>query len=173
MLTVKRVSIIFAVGSIGCLIASAYVGCFSPAKPAEFDPKLHLQWPGAPEIVGDSKHYTATLIHKGANGTIFLSAHVDDDPGFAKLSPRDALDSFTFAFRKNETSRKEIEVGPKKYPGLQITSKHDLNGRFRFERKLVYVSGTRIATVSVSSTNENLVNGSEASAFLDSLQTRD
>jgi hypothetical protein len=122
MLTAKRISILFAVGFIGCLIAYAYVSCSPSAKPGGFDPKLHLQWPGTPDesqqIVGNSKHYTARLTRKGASGTLYLSLNVDEDPGFAKLAPKDALDSFTFAFRKNETSRKEIEVGPKKYPGL-------------------------------------------------------
>jgi len=178
MLTVKRVLIVFAVGAIGCLAVCAYVGCIAPAKRAGFDSELHLQWPGTPDesrqIVGDSKHYTAMLTHRSANGILFLSANVDEDPGFAKLSPKEALDSYTFAFRKHETSRKEIEVGPKKYPGLEITKKDaTAAGKVRFERELVYVDGSRIASVSVSSTDENLVNGPEASAFLDSLLTRE
>src|SRR6476660_7976313 len=178
MPSTTRVFMVLVVGSIGCSIVGACTRCSPKAAPVEFDPKLQLQWPGTPDedrtIIGDSKHYSALLTHKGTKGTILLSAFVDEDPGFAKLSPKDALDSYTFAFRKNETSRKEIEVGPKKYPGLEITSKDtSAAGKVRFERKLVYVAGTRIASVSVSSTDEKLVNGPEASAFLDSLQPRD
>jgi hypothetical protein len=169
----RRILVAFAVGSIGSVMVCAYAGCSPKAKAVEFDPKLQLQWPGVPDesrqVIGDTKHYSAMLTLRRPNGPAFYHASVSDDSIYAQQSPSEVLHSFTFAFRKDETSRKQIKVGPKEYLGLDIASTSIVGDRPLFTRKVVFVAGTRLTSVSVSGRDADFISGPEVSAFFDSL----
>jgi hypothetical protein len=87
---------------------------------------------------------------------------------FEGHSPQEMLAASVQAFRKDETSRIEIEHGPHKYPGFDITMRSALERGDLFTHKLVVMVWPRIYTVSVSSVKEELIRSPEADAFLNS-----
>jgi len=140
-----------------------------------FRPKLSLKWPGKPsensQIIhgpfGDEKFYDAMYADKRPTGTIMYSAHVMEFPAkeLKGASPKQLLEASVFAFKKDETSRKEISFGKKKYPGLDITSR---SAKLLFSRKIVVLVGTRLYTVSVASKDEQALKAPEGKAFFES-----
>src|SRR5258708_10832279 len=83
-----------------------------------FNPKLSLKWPGKPSVsdqiltteVGEVKHYSATYADKQPAGVVLFFAFVTEFPEKAlkDASPKEMLSAHVFAFKKDETSRKEI-----------------------------------------------------------------
>lgn len=71
--------------------------------------------------------------------------------------------------RREETSRREIEHGPQKYPGLVLTLQgHLQSGRPLFVRRLVVVAEPRVYDVAVNSSKEEWLQGTDVKAFFDS-----
>jgi hypothetical protein len=144
-------------------------------KQLRFQPKLSLKWPGkafeSSEILstehGDEKHYSALFSNKGGSGVVTFSAFVIEFPDKAVkgTTPKELLTAYAFASKDDETSRKEVEHGPMKYPGLEISTK----ARGLFGRKLVVLAGSRLYEVSVSSKKEEALKAPEVKAFLESL----
>lgn len=165
------------------LILLPFTGCGSKtAKPQvvareqTFDPGLVLSWPNKPEEssqVFDSsenltKHYSASCALKLPDGILLFSAFVEEyaDDKFGGHSPEQMLYFHNFGFMKNETSRKSIEHGTKKYPGLVIESR----GEKVTTKRIEVVAVRRIYSISVSSRNEKLLARPEAATFLESLK---
>jgi hypothetical protein len=144
-------------------------------KELKFDPKLVLKWPSDSSAnshveisdIGELKHYSAMGSVKKADGIIVFSAFVEEYPEKAvkDISATQRLNTYVLGTKKGEISRKEIEHGPKKCPGLDIVYK---SGSF-FGRKLVVIVGPRIYEVAVTSKNQELLKGDEVNSFIDSL----
>jgi hypothetical protein len=143
-----------------------------------FKPKLELKWPGKPEessqVIKDGsfeqKDYTAHFVLKRATGNISFWASVAELPiKEMRENPKVALAAYVLAFKKDETSRKEIEHGPKKFPGFEIASRT----KFGFDRKVVVIAGQRIYQISVQSRDEDLLKIEEVKAFMKSLAIKD
>src|SRR5262249_37564088 len=117
--------------------------------------------------IGELKHYSAMGSVKKAHGVIIFSAFVEEYPEKAvkDKSAKQMLNAYVLVTKKGETSRKEIEHGPKKFPGLDIVYK---SGAF-FGRKLVVIVGPRIYEVAVMSKSEELLKADEVKPFIDSL----
>jgi hypothetical protein len=115
---------------------------------------------------GAGGSYMATYVDRTPGRGLLYSANVTDvgPAGADAMSPRDLLAAYTVAFQKDEVSRKEIEHGPNKLPGL------DLVGRVsgKLSRKVVVAAGTRMYTVSVTAPTEEALRAPEVTAFFDS-----
>jgi hypothetical protein len=119
-------------------------------KPLAFDPKLRLKWPGKPTEssqvpeVGSPKHYSASFVDKQATGVTLYAANVEEFPEemLKGASPKELLAAYVLGSKRHETSRKEIEHGPKKYPGLEITTRTEKD----FGRRLVVMAGSKSLT---------------------------
>lgn len=177
MLTPKFFAWAFPFAAVSGLLASPPAAAQAPAQQEQlrFQPGLTLKWPGKPsessQILpgegGDEKHYTALFTDKLPAGAVTFSAFVIEFPDKALkgMSPQRFLAAYVAASKKDETSRKEVEHGPKKYPGLEITT----HARGLFGRKLVVLAGSRLYEVSVSSKSEEALKAPEVKAFLESL----
>ena len=84
-------------------------------------------------------------------------------------SPKELLAAYLFARQKDELIRKEIEHGPRKYPGLEIATR---SGR-HLGRRLVIFGGRRLFEISVSTTSAELLQSPEVTAFFDSFVVKD
>jgi hypothetical protein len=162
-------------------LSGLLVGSPTIAQPAaqreqlRFQPNLSLKWPGkaseSSQILstedGDEKHYTALFSKKGTAGVVIFSAFVIEFPDKALKSTtaKTLLAAYVFSSKDDETSRKEVEHGPKKYPGLEIST----HARGLFGRKLVVMAGSRLYEVSVSSKSEEALKAPEVKTFLESL----
>jgi len=113
----------------------------------------------------------AMFADKRPGGLVLFSAFVEEFPEKALMgtSAKDLLAAYVFAFRKDETSRKELEHGPKKYPGLEISRQRTSPLGMRFDRSLVVFAGRRIYDISVSSKDKESLNRPEVKAFVESL----
>lgn len=66
--------------------------------------------------------------------------------------------------QRGEFTRKDIEHGPKKYPGVDITS-HSKNS---FTRNVMVMAGLRIYNVSVTCRQEKTLESAKVRDFFDS-----
>lgn len=128
---------------------------------------FRVTWPGTPEeMPGAGSAYMATYADRAPGQVILYMASVTDfGPEAAnQMPPRDRLVTFKFAFQKDELSRKEIDHGPKKLPGLDIVSRR--NGKV--SREIVVAAGSRMYSVSVTASTEETLRAPEVRAFFDS-----
>ncbi|HJZ91259.1 MAG TPA: hypothetical protein VKE40_10325 [Gemmataceae bacterium] len=146
-----------------------------PPGRSEFDPGLRLKWPGTSSesstvLPGDQveiRTYSAIYTGKGPDGAVVYSAVVLEYPQAAvkDASPEELLAAYVFATRKHEVSRKSIEHGPAKLPGLDIVIRRD----GRVTRRVVVAAGQRLYAVSVTAKGEALPDAAEVKEFIDSL----
>jgi len=166
-------------------------GCSKPTVPAvetlsaseDSEPvvnmPLEVKWPGRPALsrqaqasqAGEQVNYTATYSQGGPEGVVIFLVSVAEYPAglLQGTSPRQLLAAHVYALQKDELSRKEIEHGPRKYPGLEIATR---SGR-HLGRRLVIFAGTRLYEVSVSTTSGELLQSPEVTAFFDSFAVKD
>jgi hypothetical protein len=136
-----------------------------------------LKWPGKPTESsqvdeGTSlRHYSASFADKQATGLTLFWADVEEFPEkmLKGTSPKELLTAYVLGSKRNEISRKEIEHGPKKYPGLEITTRTEKH----FGRRLVVMPGSRIYDLSVTSKTAEGLKVPAVTAFLESLAIRD
>jgi len=139
-----------------------------------FRPKFSVKWPGKPSEhsqvlqteLGEEKHYSAMFADKSPSGSVLYFAAVEELPKKAlkEFGARKLLEAYVFAFKKEETSRKEITFGKGKYPALDITT----HARKLFGRRLVILAGNRIYDVSVTSSDEQALKAPQVKAFFES-----
>jgi hypothetical protein len=172
-------------------LAMAIGGCSKPTAPAvetlsaseDSEPVVNMpfevKWPGRPALsrqaqatqAGEQVNYTATYSQGGPEGVVIFLVSVAEYPEklLQGTSPRELLAAHVFALQKDELSRKEIEHGPRKYPGLEIATR---SGR-HLGRRLVIFAGRRLYEVSVSTTSGELLQSPEVTAFFDSFAVKD
>ena len=156
-----------------CFVAAGFLiatGCSQSGKPSGVDKHtagFRVTWPGEPEEPpGAGGPYRATYMDRAPGGITLYTASVTDLGAEAakEASPRDHLVAFKTAFQKDEVSRKEIEHGPKKRPGLDIVS----NRSGKVSRELVVAAGSRVYSVSVTAPTEEALRAPQVIAFFDS-----
>jgi hypothetical protein len=156
-----------------CFVAAGFLaagGCSKSSKPSGVQKAIagfRVAWPGEPEeMPGAGVPYMATYVDRAPDAVTLYMASVTDLGAEAanQTSPRDLLLAFKFAFQKDELSRKEIEHGPKKRPGLDIVS----NRRGKVSREVVVAAGSRIYLVSVTASTEEGLRAPRVTAFFDS-----
>lgn len=159
-----------------CIVAAGFLiaaGCSKPSGVHKSTAGFRVTWPGEPEEApGAGGPYRATYMDRGPGGITLYTASVTDlgAAGAAEEgSPRDHLVAFKTAFQKDEVSRKEIEHGPKKRPGLDIVSKRD----GKVSREVVVAAGSRLYSVSVTAPTEEALRAPQVAAFFDSFSVEE
>jgi hypothetical protein len=97
----------------------------APNEP--FDPRITVDWPAVPKEsrAGSDEHksYTAIVTLRRnpawANFMLVVTTYSDDD--IRKETAKGLIESAAFAGKDAQTSRKAVELPPKRYPGLEIT----------------------------------------------------
>ncbi|HJZ93956.1 MAG TPA: hypothetical protein VKE40_23985 [Gemmataceae bacterium] len=157
-----------------CFVAAGFLiaaGCSKSSQPSgvhKGTAGFRVTWPGEPEeMPGAGGPYLATYTDRAPGAVTLYKASVTDLGAEAanQTSARDLLIAFKFAFQKDEVSRKEIEHGPKKRPGLDILSKRS----GKVSREVVVASGSRLYSVSVTAPTEEALRTPPVTAFFDSL----
>ena len=108
------------------------------------------------------------LMHKkNPDGLLLFSVFVEEYPDekFGGYTPKQMLESFTSVLQNDEISRKSIEHGPKKYPGLEFENRNEKQKW----HSIVVIAGPRLYSISVTAArNEKLLERPEVAAFFDS-----
>jgi|SRR5262245_1155457 len=170
--TNRRVLIVSAAALAVALAGTWWVVFGHKRPPAAPVLGLKVTWPGPPEENlqanpggGVERSYHATYVARSAGRVLLFSAFVDDFGVRAgELSPDDRLAASVTAFQKDEVSRTPIEHGPRRHPGFDIVSRRD----GKVTRKLVVVAGSRVFTVSVTTSKEELLEALEVKRFFES-----
>jgi hypothetical protein len=156
-----------------CFVAAGFLaarGCSKSGKPSGVQKAVagfRVTWPGEPEEMPRAGvPYMATYADRASGAVTLYAANVTDLGGAAanQTSPRDLLVASKVAFQRDELSRKEIEHGPKKRPGLDIVSKRS----GKVSREVVVAAGSRLYSVSVTAPTEEALSAPEVRAFFDS-----
>jgi hypothetical protein len=173
----RRISIAITAVGIMVVLTSCTGGPATQEKAGSFDPKLTLKWPEKPiessqvidTLHGPQKHYNAMLLNR-QDRTLYAAAVLEfPEKALKGSSPKDLVAAYVFGSKSQETSRKEVEHGKRKCPGLEITTKNEKG----LSRKLVVMAGSRIYEVSVTSPTEASLQAPSVKAFLESLAVGD
>jgi hypothetical protein len=117
-----------------------------------------------PSKEGVWKNYMGIFTDKGPDDVIIFTAGVMELPTLQQNNPKDLLESSVLPLQRDEFTRKDIEHGPKKYPGADITS----YSKKSFSRHVVVMAGLRIYTISVTCREEASLDNSKVRKFLES-----
>jgi hypothetical protein len=149
-------------------------------KPTEkpFDPGLSLDWPVPPketrfEAEGQKTYSAMATVKQPTRPAVFMVVVTTySEEGLRKYTAKQLVESAAFgASGMSETRRKSVELTPQKYPGLEMWQKTTTSsGRVSYSRKLIFMAGTRLSTISVWGRDEAYVNGLEVDAFFKSLK---
>jgi hypothetical protein len=146
----------------------------------EFDPKLTLEWPGTPEesrrrinagLADETTIYSATLFQLNGPVIIFSASVYQftekdlQDAG----DPKEMLVSHMTSDEDEELTRQQIEHGPNKFLGFDVTAKDE--GGFR--RRVNILAGTRIYSVQVVSGKQERLNAEDVTKFFESFAVKD
>jgi hypothetical protein len=156
-------------------IATA-AGCSrSPSRPASDLQKsfgLRLNWPGEPHESNQDlpskegvwKNYMGTFTERGQDEVVIFSAYVMELPTLEQSSPKDLFEASVLPMQRDEFTRKDIEHGPKKYPGVDITR----HSKKSFSRNVQVMAGLRIYNISVTCHKEKSLESAKVRDFFDS-----
>lgn len=129
---------------------------------------FRVKWPGSPRESGGPGRYSAALTVNTPQGEVTYSASVNELPTaeLAGKAPRDVLAAKLAGTAGQEFSRKEVAVGPKKYPGLDVTW---WGGATQVGRRLAVLAGAKVYELSVWGPDMGSIRSPEAEAFFNSL----
>lgn len=147
---------------------------FTEQDAPDFDPKLTLEWPGTPEesrrrshagLADETSGYGASITFSQTVPVTRFAAAVTQftEKTLQGLAPKQMLVDEALGEDK-ELTRKEIEHGPKKYPGLDVTAKSGDS----FVRRVVVLARTRIYKIEVLSTKQERLNAEDVAKFFES-----
>jgi hypothetical protein len=154
---------------------ASVLGCSKSAgPPGEPGPDVisRLKWPGTPiesRIPGKSGKlamHTATCTVTGPRGLVLYSVVINWlDKG---MDPKEWVDDVKKAHEKDAITCEEIEFGPKKYPGVDYTTETTTQTRKVFGRTLDVLVRSTWYSVSVTSSNAELLNHADVKRFFES-----
>ena len=158
------------------LVASLVIvacGCSSGWRSKdELGRRLYVKWPSDPkELDKAAGNYMATLADKRPEGLFLFSASIQESAeGLTDDDEAAKVVDVVVGLLGKEISRKPIEFGGKKFPGLDVTHRGNSGNVIR---SVVVRSGTRIYTVSVSLPSEAALSNRDVVKFFDSLKIDD
>jgi hypothetical protein len=158
----------------------AAAGCSQPGAPAAggwAGPGFRVTWPGPPTEAsgpeGGYPEYTASYSDDTPGRVLRYKATVTDFPAEVRnVAPRELLATLTAPgpfFPAPEVSRKDIEHGPRRLPGLEIVTR-TAGGHPGVQRRVLVAAGTRVFSVSVWAPTEEALAAPEVAAFFASFQ---
>lgn len=153
---------------------------FTEETAPDFDPKLTLVWPGTPEEsrrrinagkADETTIYGATLMQTQSVPVTIFSANVYElsESDLQGSDPKELLASHLTSGDEVELTRKEIEHGPNKHPGLDVTSKEADS----FLRRVNVMVGRRIYSVQVISLMQERLAAADVLRFFESFAIKD
>ena len=152
---------------------------FTEKDAPDFDPKLTLEWPGAPEVsrrrinagmADETTIYGATLMMLDFPVIIFsASVYQFTEKDLQGSDPKEMLASHGTSGDETELTRRQIEHGPNKLLGFDVTAKDDGG----FFRRVNILAGTRIFSVYVVSLKQERLNAEDVTKFFESFAIKD
>lgn len=151
---------------------------FTEEAAPEFDPKLTLAWPGTPEESrrrinagqpDETTIYSATFSLTGPVTIFGASVYQFTEKDLQGSDPKEMLVSHGTIGGEIELTRQQIEHGPNKLLGFDVTAKDD--GSFR--RRVNILAGTRIYSVEVVSLKQERLNAEDVAKFFESFAIKD
>ncbi len=151
---------------------------FTQQPAPDFDPKLTVKWPGAPEEsrrrinagqADETTIYSAFVTQVGPVTIFSASVYELSAEDLQGSDPKEMLASHGTTGDEVELTRKQIEHGPSKLLGFDVMSKDD--GGFR--RSVNILAGTRIYTVEVVSGKQERLNAEDVAKFFESFAVKE
>jgi len=151
---------------------------FTEQPAPDFDPKLTLEWPGTPEesrrrIDAGQAHettiYSASVTQVGPVTIFSASVYELSAEDLQGSDPKEMLASHGTTGDEVELTRKEIEHGPNKHLGFDVTAK-DAGS---FLRRVNVMVGRRIYSVTVGSLTQERLNAEDVAKFFESFQVKE
>jgi hypothetical protein len=153
---------------------------FTEEDAPDFDPKLTLDWPGTPKesrrrinagMADETTIYSATLWQtETVPLTIFgASVYQFTEKDLQGSDPKEMLASHGASGDEIELNRQQIEHGPNKLLGFDVTAKHDGG----FVRRINVMVGRRIYSVNVVSLKQERLNAEDVTKFFESFAVQD
>ncbi len=153
---------------------------FTEEAAPDFDPKLTLEWPGTPEesrrrinagMADETTIYHATLSQTETVPIIIFEASVYQftEKDLQGSDPKELLVGHLTSGDAIELTRKQIEHGPNKLQGFDVTAKEE--GGFR--RRVNVLTGTRIYSVEVLSSQKERLNADDVAKFFESFAIKE
>ncbi|MDZ4686110.1 MAG: hypothetical protein SH850_13665 [Planctomycetaceae bacterium] len=149
---------------------------FTEEDTPDFDPKLTLEWPGTPfesrrrinaGMADETTIYSATFFQTETGTLTIFGASVYQltEKDLQGSDPKEMLASHgTRSGDEIELTRQQIEHGPKRLLGFDMTAKED--GGFR--RRVNILAGTRIYSVHVVSGQKEQLDAEDVTKFFES-----
>lgn len=153
---------------------------FTEEDAPDFDPKLTLEWPGTPEesrrrtnagMADETMIYSATLFQTETGPVTIFSANVYEfsEKDLRGSDSKELLASHLTSGDEVELTHKDIEHGPNKHPGLDVTAKDDGG----FLRRLNVMVGRRIYSVQVTSLKQERLTADDVLKFFESFAIKE
>jgi hypothetical protein len=151
---------------------------FTEEDAPDFDPKLTLEWPGTPEenrrrinagLPDETTIYSATFSQTGPVTIFGASVYQFTEQDLQGSDPKEMLASHGTSGNEIELTRKQIEHGPNKYLGFDVTAKDDGG----FFRRVNIRAGTRIYSVQVVSLKQERLNAEDVAKFFESFAVKE
>lgn len=139
----------------------------------EFDPRLTLEWPGTPEesrrrinagMADETTTYRATFRQTGPVTIFEATVHQFSEKDLQGTAAKEMLVGHGTGSDVIELTRKQIEHGPNKYPGFDVTAKDDGS----FDRRVNILAGRRLYSVRVVSVRQERLNAQDVTKFFES-----
>ena len=143
-----------------------------------FDPKLTLVWPGTPQesrrriaagSADETTIYSATFTQMGPITTFSASVYLLSDRDLQESDPRELLARHMTGPEDEELTGQQIEHGPNKYPGYEVTAK---SGNL-FVRRVNVMAGRRLYSVAVASLKQERLNAEDVARFFGTFAVQD
>lgn len=144
----------------------------------DFNPKMTLDWPGTPQesrrrIDAGSAHettiYSATFSQTGPIVTFEANVSLMSDKDLQDSDPKELLANQGTWDEHQELTRKQIEFGPNKYLGFEVTGKVGDT----FVRRLNVLAGRRLYALEVVSFKPERLNAEDVVKFFESFAVQE
>jgi hypothetical protein len=151
---------------------------FTEEDAPDFDPKLTLEWPGTPEesrrrinagMADETTIYSATFSQTGPVTIFAATVHQFSEKDLQGSDPKEMLASHGTSGGEIELTRQQLEHGPNKLMGFDMTAKEE--GGFR--RRVNILDGTRIYSIQVVSLKQERLNAKDVTKFFESFAVKE
>lgn len=151
---------------------------FTEEESPDFDPKMTLDWPGAPQesrqrIDAGSAHettiYRATFSQTGPIVMFEANVSLMSEKDLQASDPKELLASQGTWDEHQELISEQIEFGPNKYLGFEVTGKVGDT----FVRRLNVLAGRRLYALEVVSFKPERLNAEDVTNFFESFAVQE
>lgn len=144
----------------------------------DFDPELTLVWPGAPQVsrrcidagsIHETTVYRATYSETGPIIIFDVSVSLMSEKDLQDSDPQELVATQGIWDECDELDRKQIEFGPNKYLGCEMTGKVGDS----FFRRLNVLAGRRLYVIEVASFKQERLAANDVVKFFESFGVKE